>query len=161
MNKQLLSNQYSPLLLLLFLLLFVSSFPQYWTMAPLSSYAVVVAIDFGTTRSGYLLSFIIHFYHNHSTIPALFHCIEGLYRYRFAFAVNPATIHPNTTWEHAIAEGKTSTEVLLKRDDLSLVAFGYEARNIYVTSANKDDYLYFSNFKMTLHNSVCTLHPFF
>lgn len=87
-------------------------------------YTAVVAIDFGTTRSGY----------------------------RFAYTASPEKVWPNKNWTRAPAEGKTLTEILLKRSDFSFVAFGYEARDKFVSCENKDDYLYFSTFKMVLHN---------
>jgi len=86
-------------------------------------YTAIVAIDFGTTRSGY----------------------------HFAFTARPDKIYPNIKWQGAAPEGKTLTEVLLK-SDFSLVAFGYEARNKFAGIKDKSDYLYFSNFKMVLHN---------
>lgn len=89
-------------------------------------------------------------------------------RYQFAFTSHENKIYPNANWKHATPEGKnhdniieglidivgkTLTEILLKRD-FSFVAFGYEARNKFVATENKHDYLYFSNFKMVLHNKV-------
>jgi hypothetical protein len=74
--------------------------------------------------------------------------------YHFAHTFNHARIYPNTTWVGALPEAKTLTEVLLNRSDFSFVAFGYEARNNFIISPIKDQLLYFSNFKMVLHN-VC------
>jgi len=73
-------------------------------------------------------------------------------RYHYAFTARPDKIYPNRNWQGAPPECKTLTAVLLNKSDLSLVAFGYDARNKSVTSNNKNDWLYFSAFKMTLHN---------
>ena len=42
----------------------------------------------------------------------------------------------------------------MKKTDHSAIAFGYEARDMYVSlnDAEQLQYLYFSTFKMTLHN---------
>jgi molecular chaperone DnaK (HSP70) len=89
-----------------------------------SLHKIVVGIDFGTSRTGY----------------------------QFAFTSVPEEVFGNKTWPEAPEiEVKTLTELLLKRD-LTPVAFGYEARNMF---ANFDEqqaaaHLYFKNFKMAL-----------
>lgn len=76
--------------------------------------------------------------------------IKYYYRYSFAYTAKPERIYPNKKWLQA-QEEKTITEVLLKKN-FEFVAFGYEARNIFLSATA--DYLLFSTFKMVLHNKV-------
>lgn len=72
-----------------------------------------------------------------------------------AYTSDPKNISPNASWLHgAPPEGKTLTEMLLNKNDLSFVAFGYEARNRFAAAIDKSNLLYFSNFKLVLHNKV-------
>ncbi|XP_022802762.1 heat shock 70 kDa protein 12A-like isoform X1 [Stylophora pistillata] len=95
-----------------------------------SSYIAVVAIDFGTTYSG------------------------------FAFAFNykkgEGGIHMNKAWGHdqGAATLKTPTSLLL-RPDGKFDSFGYEAEEKYANFSDGEDrdYLYFKHFKMALHKS--------
>ena len=102
-------------------------------MAPTSKYVAVVAIDFGTTYSG------------------------------FAFSFNDRRgeggIHMNREW--GIEEGrstlKTPTSILLcpnKKFD----SFGYEADDKYAhfTRGEEKEYFYLKHFKMELHKSKVT-----
>ena len=76
-----------------------------------------------------------------------------LIRYHFAFTSDPSKVYPNADWPHAPEEGKTLTEILLRRN-LEVVAFGFEARNVFTAEEDKSDLLHFSNFKVVLHNKV-------
>jgi hypothetical protein len=76
-----------------------------------------------------------------------------IYSYHFAFTSDPSKLYPNGNWVHAPPEGKTLTEILLKRD-LSVVAFGFEARFRFAAEEDHSDLLYFANFKTILHNKV-------
>ena len=95
-----------------------------------SSYIAVVAIDFGTTYSG------------------------------FAFAFNQRKgeggIHVNKAWgyDQGAATLKTPTSLLLRPDE-KFDSFGYEAEEKYANFLHGEDreYLYFKHFKMTLHNT--------
>ena len=95
-----------------------------------SNYIAVVAIDFGTTYSG------------------------------FAFAFNQKEgeggIHMNKAWgnDQGHATLKTPTSLLL-RPDGQFDSFGYEADEKYANFVRGEDreYLYFKQFKMTLHKS--------
>ena len=89
-------------------------------------FVVVVAIDIGTTYSGY----------------------------SFSTKSNPSNIRSNKNWgeKQGFAAYKTPTCVLLdKRQNLK--AFGYDAQTEFSTLANEDaeDYYYFHRFKMVLH----------
>lgn len=97
---------------------------------PASSYSpiVVVAIDFGTTYSGYAFSFI-H---------------------------DPEEIHMMRKWEGGdpgIPNAKTPTVLLLKPAG-QFHSFGYTARDYYhdLTTRDTRQWLYFDKFKMTLHH---------
>ena len=95
-----------------------------------SSYIAVVAIDFGTTYSG------------------------------FAFAFNQKEgeggIHMNKAWgnEQGLSTLKTSTSLLL-RPDGQFDSFGFEADEKYANffCGEDQEYMYFKRFKMTLHKS--------
>lgn len=99
-------------------------------MAPTSKYVAVVAIDFGTTYSGFAFSF----YGNRG---------EG-------------GIHMNREWGNEEGRGtlKTPTSILLS-PKLEFDSFGYEADDKYVHLKNGVDkeYYYLKHFKMKLHNS--------
>ena len=99
-----------------------------------SSYIAVVAIDFGTTYSGFAFAF------NHK---------EG-----------KGGIHMNKAWGHdqGGATLKIPTSLLL-RPDGQFDSFGYEADEKYANFVCGEDreYLYFKQFKMTLHNSEVNL----
>ena len=95
-----------------------------------SSYIAVVAIDFGTTYSGFAFAF------NHK---------EG-----------EGGIHMNKAWgnEQGFSNLKTPTSLLL-RPDGQFDSFGFEADEKYANFFNGEDqeYMYFKRFKMTLHKS--------
>ena len=99
-------------------------------LSPSSSYIAVVAIDFGTTYSGFAFAF------NHN---------EG-----------EGGIHMNRKWgyDQGTATLKTPTSLLL-RPDGEFDSFGYEAEEKYANFFNGEDreYLYFKHFKMALHKS--------
>jgi hypothetical protein len=63
-------------------------------------------------------------------------------------------VYINKTWPGGLYEGKTLTEIILKKSDLSFVAFGYEARDLFASLEDKEreKLLYFSTFKMILHS---------
>ena len=90
---------------------------------------VVVAIDFGTTYSGYA----------------------------FAFTRDPDSIHMMRKWEGGdpgVNNQKIPTTLLLKPDG-SFHSFGYGARDFYhdLEPAEAKKWLYFEKFKMSLHSS--------
>ena len=95
-----------------------------------SSYIAVVAIDFGTTYSG------------------------------FAFAFNQKEgeggIHMNKEWgnEQGLSTLKTPTSLLL-RPDGQFDSFGFEADEKYANffCGEDQEYMYFKRFKMALHKS--------
>ena len=95
-----------------------------------SSYIAVVAIDFGTTYSGFAFAF------NHK---------EG-----------EGGIHMNKAWgnEQGLSTLKTSTSLLL-RPDGQFDSFGFEADEKYANffCGEDQEYMYFKRFKMTLHKS--------
>ena len=95
-----------------------------------SSYIAVVAIDFGTTYSGFAFAF------NHK---------EG-----------EGGIHMNKAWgnEQGLSTLKTSTSLLL-RPDGQFDSFGFEADEKYANFFCGEDqrYMYFKRFKMALHKS--------
>jgi hypothetical protein len=74
-------------------------------------------------------------------------------RYAFAYTAEPDKIYTNRSWPRTPGGGKTLTAILLKRSDLSVVAFGYEAREKNTQNEGNNEYLYFANFKMTLHGT--------
>lgn len=97
------------------------------------NYLFVVALDFGTTYSGYAFSS------------------------RNDFTENPLKISENPEWK---ADGsplislKTPTSILLRKDG-SFVAFGYDAEDIFYSEMeeHKDDML-FRRFKMKLYDKM-------
>ena len=93
------------------------------------SSVVVVAIDFGTTFSGYA----------------------------FAFTRDPESIHMMRKWEGGdpgVNNQKIPTTLLLKPDG-SFHSFGYGARDFYhdLEQSEAKKWLYFEKFKMSLHSS--------
>ena len=105
-------------------------------------YLFVVAIDFGTTYSGYVLSSIDD------------------------FKKDPLKIVANQAWNagsQRLLSLKTPTCLLLD-DKEELVSFGYEAENKYsniVIDRKQNEYLFFQRFKMQLYknkvNNLCNL----
>lgn len=98
--------------------------------SPKSSYVVVVAIDFGTTYSGYAFSFLKE---------------KG-----------KDSVYMNREWlnEHGTRTSKTPTCLLLK-PDLSFDSFGYQAIEKYTDlqdESNEQRYYFFQHFKMALHS---------
>uniref|UniRef100_A0ACB8E9G2 Heat shock protein 12B n=1 Tax=Sphaerodactylus townsendi TaxID=933632 RepID=A0ACB8E9G2_9SAUR len=92
-------------------------------------FSVVVAIDFGTTSSGYA----------------------------FSFANDPEAIHMMRKWEGGdpgIANQKTPTSLLLTPEG-SFHSFGYTARDYYhdLDPEEARDWLYFEKFKMKIHST--------
>lgn len=101
-------------------------------------YLFVVAIDFGTTYSGYAFSS------------------------RDNFKKDPLKIIANQAWNAGSARHfslKTPTCLLLN-DKEELVSFGYEAENKYadiVMDHKQNEYFYFQRFKMQLYKSKVSL----
>ncbi|XP_066428964.1 heat shock 70 kDa protein 12B isoform X1 [Eleutherodactylus coqui] len=96
---------------------------------PLSRFVVVVAIDFGTTSSGYA----------------------------FSFVKDPEAIHMMRKWEGGdpgVAHQKTPTSLLLTPDK-AFHSFGYTARDVYhdLDPEEARDWLYFEKFKMKIHST--------
>lgn len=102
-------------------------------MTTSDNYLMSVALDFGTTYSGYAFSM------------------------RDDFEKDPMKIYANT-WPSggtALTSLKTPTCLLLNKKK-EFISFGYEAENMYaniVMDGEKDDYYYFYRFKMNLHNN--------
>lgn len=95
-----------------------------------TSYVVVVAIDFGTTYSGYAFSFLKE---------------NG-----------KDSVYMNREWlnEQGTRTSKTPTCLLLK-PDLSFESFGYQAIEKYADlqdKSNEQQYYFFQHFKMALHS---------
>ena len=107
--------------------------PSARKMAPISKYVAVVAIDFGTTYSG------------------------------FAFSFNDrrgeAGIHMSREWGIEVGRftPKAPTSILL-RPNKEFDSFGYEADDKYVhfTRGEEKEYFYLKHFKMELHKSEVT-----
>ncbi|XP_034959582.1 heat shock 70 kDa protein 12B [Zootoca vivipara] len=98
-------------------------------MRQTTPFSVVVAIDFGTTSSGYA----------------------------FSFASDPEAIHMMRKWEGGdpgVAHQKTPTSLLLTPDG-SFHSFGYTARDYYhdLDPDEARDWLYFEKFKMKIHST--------
>ncbi|XP_072493149.1 heat shock 70 kDa protein 12B isoform X1 [Notamacropus eugenii] len=92
-------------------------------------FSVVVAIDFGTTSSGYA----------------------------FSFANDPESIHMMRKWEGGdpgVAHQKTPTSLLLTPEG-AFHSFGYTARDYYhdLDPEEARDWLYFEKFKMKIHSA--------
>ena len=99
----------------------------------MSGYALIAAIDFGTTYSGYAFSTISNFKHD------------------------PTKIYANQAWNaggRQLLSLKTLTCLLLDGRK-QLLSFGYDAENEYAELVLDDkhhDHYYFSRFKMRLYN---------
>ncbi|XP_010868570.1 heat shock 70 kDa protein 12A isoform X2 [Esox lucius] len=94
------------------------------------SFMVVVAIDFGTTSSGYA----------------------------YAFTKEPECIHTMRRWEGGdpgVSNQKTPTTILLT-PDRKFHSFGYAARDFYhdLDSTESKHWLYLEKFKMKLHTTA-------
>ncbi|XP_074593489.1 heat shock 70 kDa protein 12A-like isoform X2 [Brevipalpus obovatus] len=92
------------------------------------AYSVVVAIDFGTTYSGYA----------------------------FSFTRDPDSIHMMRKWDDGgdpDTHSHKSPTILLLKPDKSFHSFGNAAREAYHALSPEEaaDWLYFEKFKMTLH----------
>ncbi|XP_053110136.1 heat shock 70 kDa protein 12B [Hemicordylus capensis] len=92
-------------------------------------FSVVVAIDFGTTSSGYA----------------------------FSFASDPEAIHMMRKWEGGdpgVAHQKTPTSLLLTPEG-TFHSFGYTARDYYhdLDPEEARDWMYFEKFKMKIHST--------
>ncbi|XP_055937717.1 heat shock 70 kDa protein 12A-like isoform X2 [Argiope bruennichi] len=97
--------------------------------SPQQNYFVVVAIDFGTTYSGYA----------------------------FSFTQDPDNIHMMRKWEGGdpgVVNQKTPTTLLLDPEE-RFHSFGYAARDCYhdLEPQEAKKWLYFEKFKMTLHKT--------
>lgn len=94
---------------------------------------VVVAIDFGTTYSGYAFSLSSEFLNNKND------------------HLNKIVID---NWNSGdLLSEKTPTTLLLDKDK-NLVSFGYEAENDYgrMTEEERNEHYYFRRFKMMLYD---------
>lgn len=94
------------------------------------NFSVVVAIDFGTTSSGYA----------------------------YAFSKEPECIHIMRRWEGGdpgVSSQKTPTTMLLM-PDRKFHSFGFAARDFYhdLDPSESKQWLYFEKFKMKLHSST-------
>ncbi|XP_014835583.1 PREDICTED: heat shock 70 kDa protein 12A-like, partial [Poecilia mexicana] len=94
------------------------------------SFVVVVAIDFGTTSSGYA----------------------------YAFTKEPECIHTMRRWEGGdpgVSNQKTPTTILLT-PDRKFHSFGYAARDFYhdLDPSESKHWLYLEKFKMKLHTTA-------
>eukprot|EP00064_Thunnus_orientalis_P000789 superscaffoldBa00000045_g790 len=94
------------------------------------SFMVVVAIDFGTTSSGYA----------------------------YAFTKEPECIHTMRRWEGGdpgVSNQKTPTTILLT-PDRKFHSFGYAARDFYhdLDPSESKQWLYLEKFKMKLHTTA-------
>lgn len=98
-------------------------------------YLFVVALDFGTTFSGYAFSA------------------------RSEYNQDPLKIQLNQEWS---AEGtqllsqKTPTSILIRQDG-SFIAFGYEAEDMFysaIETEERENVMLFRRFKMELHNKM-------
>jgi len=94
------------------------------------TYIALVAIDFGTTFSGFAFS--------------------------FNYKEGEKGIHMNKEWgaDQGLSTLKTPTCLLLNPDK-SFNSFGYEAQDRYAELEEEEarEYYYFENFKMILHNN--------
>ncbi|XP_052068655.1 heat shock 70 kDa protein 12A-like isoform X2 [Mytilus californianus] len=99
------------------------------TTTPGDSTLMVVALDFGTTYSGYA----------------------------FSFRKNPHVIYANQQWDsgkYHLNSYKTPTCVVINKDNAEEFFFGYDAENEYAdiqTDNETDRYFFFDRFKMQLH----------
>ena len=116
--------------LLLYIYFFLTALEDSLFYSPRPSYLAVVAIDFGTTYSGFAFSFIKD---------------QG-----------KDAIFMNMDWvnEQGSQTSKTPTCLLLK-PDLSFDSFGYDAIEKYAAlqgESEEKEYLFFKHFKMALHS---------
>ena len=105
-------------------------------MAHLGSSIFVVAIDFGTTYSGYAFAS------------------------RPDVETDPPKINTNTWQGSTLLSLKAPTAVLLD-ENKELVSFGYDAENQFSDLLSDNEHqahFYFHQFKMLLHNQVCLLY---
>ena len=99
------------------------------------NYIFVVALDFGTTYSGYAFSSRKH------------------------YNENPLNIQTNQGWQAGgvpLLSFKTPTSILLKNDG-SFIAFGYEAEDKFyseMANENHKNVMLFRRFKMKLYNKM-------
>lgn len=100
------------------------------------NHTVVVAIDFGTTYSGYAYSFRNDFLKDKSRL---------------------LTVTENWNSGELLSD-KTPTTLLLDKDK-NFVDFGYEAETKYGTMSEEErkEHYYFRRFKMTLYDKDGTL----
>ena len=105
-------------------------------MAHLGSSLFVVAIDFGTTYSGYAIAS------------------------KQDFASDPPKCITSSWQGSKLLSLKAPTAVLLD-ENKDFVSFGYDAENQFSDLLSEDEhqsYFYFHQFKMLLHNKVCLLY---
>ena len=105
-------------------------------MAHLGNSIYVVAIDFGTTYSGYAFSL------------------------RSADAGDQPKIGTNIWQGSTLLSLKAPTAVLLD-ENKELVSFGYDAENQFSELLSDNEHkahFYFHQFKMLLHNQVCLFY---
>ena len=105
-------------------------------MPHLGSSIFVVAIDIGTTYSGYAFAS------------------------KQDFECDPPKFNTNSWQGSKLLSLKAPTTVLLD-ENKELVAFGFEAENLFselVLDNEHKAYFYFHQFKMLLHNQVCLLY---
>lgn len=99
------------------------------------NYLFVVALDFGTTYSGYA------------------------FNTRNDFNENPLKIQTNQAWQAVgtpLISMKTPTSILIKRDG-TFIAFGYEAEDKFYSEmdgVDRENVMLFRRFKMKLHNRM-------
>ena len=105
-------------------------------MTHLGNSLFVVAIDIGTTYSGYAFAS------------------------KQDYTCDPRKYNTSAWQGSKLLSLKTSTTVLLD-ENKELVAFGYEAENQFSDLVSENEhktYFYFHQFKMLLHNKVCLLY---
>ena len=105
-------------------------------MTHLGNSVFVVAIDIGTTYSGYAFAS------------------------KQDYACDSRKYSTNTWQGSNLLSPKAPTTVLLD-ENKELVAFGYDAENQFselVSDNEHTAYFYFHQFKMLLHNKVCLLY---
>uniref|UniRef100_A0A8C5EFS2 Heat shock protein 12A n=1 Tax=Gouania willdenowi TaxID=441366 RepID=A0A8C5EFS2_GOUWI len=107
--------------------------PSHTQVDSTPSFVVVVAIDFGTTSSGYA----------------------------YAFTKEPECIHTMRRWEGGdpgVSNQKTPTTILLT-PDRKFHSFGYAARDFYhdLDPSESKHWLYLEKFKMKLHTTAVQL----
>lgn len=99
------------------------------------NYLFVVALDFGTTYSGYAFNTRTDYLD-------------------FKNGKHSMDIHMNQEWRVGGVSFKTPTSILLDKDE-KFVAFGYEAEDeFYSEKCERENVMLFRRFKMTLHNEM-------